>query len=41
VACADDVNILGGIVNTIKVNEQTSVFANKQIGLDMLINLCT
>jgi len=33
--------ILGGSLHTIKVKAHTSVLANKQIGLDMLIKLST
>jgi len=40
-AYADDVNILGGSVHTIKVKAQASVLSNKETIVDMLIKLCT
>ena len=32
---ADDVNILGGSVHTVKENAETLVVANKEIGLEV------
>jgi hypothetical protein len=32
---ADDVNMLGGSVHTVKENTETSVIANKEIGLEV------
>jgi hypothetical protein len=33
--CADDVNILGGSVHTVKENTKIVVFASKEIGLEV------
>jgi len=38
---ADDVNILGGSVHTIKENKEALEEASKEIGLEMLIKLST
>jgi hypothetical protein len=38
---ADDVNILGGRVHTIKENTEASVVVSKETGLEMLIKLST
>jgi len=41
VAYADDVNILGGSVHTIKENAEALVAATREIGLEVLIKLST
>ena len=38
---ADDVNILGGSVHTVKKNAEALIVASKEIGLEMLIKLST
>jgi hypothetical protein len=38
---ADDVNILGGRVHTVKKNAKALVVASKEIGLQMLTKLST
>ena len=40
-AYADDVNILGGSVHTVKKNAEALVAATKEIGLEVLIKLST
>ena len=41
VAYADDVNILGGIIHTLKENAEALVAAAREIGLEVLIKLST
>jgi hypothetical protein len=40
-AYADDVNILGGSIHTIKENAEALVAATREIGLEVLIKLST
>ena len=40
-AYADDVNILGGSMHTLKENAEALVAATREIGLDVLIKLST
>ena len=40
-AYADDVNILGGSIHTLKENPETLVAATREIGLEVLIKLST
>ena len=40
-ASADDVNILGGSMQTVKENAEALVVATKEIGLEMLIKPST
>jgi hypothetical protein len=36
---ADDVNILGGSVHTLKKNAEALIFANKETGLDVNVDI--